>query len=78
MSTHPKPYVRPEPVSKDKLREMLAQAVRNTQPELNRPTGPEPESKRDRARASSRTPTGKPTKRPTKMPTKGKKDHFRR
>ncbi len=37
--TEPKKYVRPEPMSKDKLREMLAQAVRNTQPELNRVQG---------------------------------------
>jgi hypothetical protein len=34
MSTQ-KPYVRPVPPSKDQLRAMLAQAVRNTQPELN-------------------------------------------
>jgi hypothetical protein len=31
--TEPKKYVRAEPTSKDKMREMLAQAVRNTQPE---------------------------------------------
>jgi hypothetical protein len=34
--TEPKKHARSEPMSKDKLREMLAQAVRNTQPELNR------------------------------------------
>jgi hypothetical protein len=38
--TEPKKYVRPKPMSKDKLREMLAEAVRNTQPELN--TVPQP------------------------------------
>jgi hypothetical protein len=45
----PKKHVRPEPASKDKLREMLAQAVRNTQPEHNRVQAvpvPEPEVKR--------------------------------
>lgn len=55
--TEPKKYVRPEPMSKDKLREMLAQAVRNTQPELNRVQAapiPEPKSK----------PRGRPTTRP--------------
>jgi hypothetical protein len=35
MSTSQKPYVKPVPPSKDQLRAMLAQAVRNTQPELN-------------------------------------------
>ena len=65
--TEPKKYVRPEPVSKDKLREMLAQAVRNTQPELNRAQAvlvPEPEAKR-RGRP--------PTRRPAKAPIKARK-----
>jgi len=35
MTTPPKSYVKPQPPSKDQLRAMLAQAVRNTQPELN-------------------------------------------
>lgn len=72
MSTPSKPFIRPEPISKNKLREMLAQAVRNTQPDLNRPTGPEPEPKlkRDRARARSRTPA--------RQPTKGAKDRISR
>jgi hypothetical protein len=77
MSTPPKPYVHP---TKQKLMEMLAQAVRNTQPELNRPAAPEPEPKpkRDQARASARTPASKPAKRPTKVPSKGKKARARR
>lgn len=56
--TEPKKYVRPEPMSKDKLREMLAQAVRNTQPELNRvqaAPAPEPKAKR-RGRPATRLP----------------------
>ena len=59
----PKKYVRPEPVSKDKLREMLAQAVRNTQPELNRVQAPvpEPEAKR-RGRPATRLLAKRPTK----------------
>jgi hypothetical protein len=80
MSTPSKPYVRSQPQTRDQLYEMLAQAVRNTQPELNRPTVPEPEPKpkRDRARASARTPASKPAKRSTKVPTKGKKDRTTR
>jgi hypothetical protein len=35
MNTSPKPYVKPLPVPKSALYEMLAQAVRNTAPELN-------------------------------------------
>jgi hypothetical protein len=73
MSTPPKPFVRPEPVSKDRLREMLAQAVRNTQPELNLPE-PEPKPKRSQLRASARAPVRKPTK----VPAKGKKARARR
>jgi hypothetical protein len=60
--TEPKKYVRPEPMSKDKLRAMLAQAVRNTQPELNRvQVAPEPEAKR-RGRPITRLPAKRPTK----------------
>jgi hypothetical protein len=62
--TEPKKYVRPEPISKDKLREMLAQAVRNTQPELNRVQAvpvPEPEPKR-RGRPTTRLPAKRPAK----------------
>lgn len=65
--TEPKKYFRAEPMSKDKLREMLAQAVRNTQPELNRVQAvpaPKPQAKR----------RGRPTTRlPAKRPTKGRK-----
>jgi hypothetical protein len=65
--TEPKKYVRPEPMSKDKLREMLAQAVRNTQPELNRVQAvpvSEPEAK----------PRGRPTTRlSAKRPAKARK-----
>ena len=62
--TEPKKYVRPEPMSKDKLREMLAQAVRNTQPELNRVQAapvPGPEAKR-RGRPTTRLPPKRPAK----------------
>ena len=33
-----KTYVRPQPLTKNQLREMLAQAVRNTQPQPKRPS----------------------------------------
>jgi hypothetical protein len=62
--TEPKKYVRPEPMSKDTLREMLAEAVRNTQPELNRVQAvpvPEPEAKR-RGRPTTRLPAKRPVK----------------
>jgi hypothetical protein len=61
--TEPRKYVRPEPMSKDKLREMLAQAVRNTQPELNRVQAPatEPKAKR-RGRPTTRLPGKRPIK----------------
>lgn len=66
MTTPPKPYVRPQPLSKDKLREMLAQAVRNTQPELNViAPAPEPKVKR---------PPRPNSRRPAKRPTKDRKD----
>ena len=45
MSTPPKPYVKPLPVPKSALYEMLAQAVRNTAPELNPVAVPVPEPK---------------------------------
>ena len=62
MST-PKPYVKPEPPTKDQLRAMLAQAVRNTQPELNPVTLPAKEKQQAR-----------PTKAvPAKAATKGRK-----
>ena len=66
MSTPTKPYVRPQAPTKDQLRAMLAQAVRNTQPELNPITdqAPGPKAKR-RAR---------PTKgAPAKLAAKGRK-----
>jgi len=47
--TDSKKYVRPEPMSKDQLRAMLAQAVRNTRPEINcvqAATAPDPKAKR--------------------------------
>ncbi|SEN59292.1 hypothetical protein [Bradyrhizobium sp. OK095] len=47
MTTSPKPYVKPQPLTKDQLRQMLAQAVRNTQPELNNDVqAPETKAKR--------------------------------
>ena len=57
MSTHPKPYDKPQPVAKSKLYEMLAQAVRNTQPELNRdpPSTPDVKAKR-RGHSAARLP----------------------
>ena len=66
MSTPPKPYVKPQPPSKDQLRAMLAQAVRNTQPELNpvAAVAPEPKAK----------PRGRPTTRvPVKPAVKARK-----
>jgi hypothetical protein len=61
--TEPKKYVRPEPLSKDKLREMLAQAVCNTQPELNLVQAAVPEPK---AKLRGRPTTRLPGKRPIK------------
>jgi len=60
MSTPSKPYVKPQPPSKDQLRAMLAQAVRNTQPELNPVSAPAPAPK---AKTS-----GRPTKRTSAKP----------
>jgi hypothetical protein len=61
--TEPRKYVRPEPISKDKLPEMLAQAVRNTQPELNRVQAPAPEPKpKSRGLPTTRLPAKRPTK----------------
>lgn len=66
MST-PKPYVKPEPPTKDQLRAMLAQAVRNTQPELNPVTVPAVPAPKEKQRA-------RPTKAaPAKAATKGRK-----
>jgi hypothetical protein len=45
MNTPPKPYVKPLPVPKSALYEILAQAVRNTAPELNPVVIPAPEPK---------------------------------
>lgn len=66
MSTPPKPYVKPQPPSKDQLRAMLAQAVRNTQPELNPVPvlAPEPKAK-PRGRPTARAPA-KPAVKPRK------------
>lgn len=63
--TEPKKHVRPEPMSKDKLREMLAQAVRNTQPEINLVQAapvPEPEAKRRGRPTTTRFPAKRPAK----------------
>jgi hypothetical protein len=66
MTTPSKPYVKPLPVPKSKLYEMLAQAVRNTQPELNRDPPSTPEAK-----AKQR---GRPTRRlPAQRPAQGRK-----
>jgi hypothetical protein len=54
MSIPLKPYVKPQPPSKNELRAMLAQAVRNTQPELNPRTDQapaKPAAKRRKGRA---------------------------
>ena len=69
MSTQ-KPYVRPEPPTKDQLRAMLAQAVRNTQPELNTVPAPAPETKQSvRAhKASPAKPAAKGRKGRAKSP----------
>jgi hypothetical protein len=59
MTTPSKPYVKPQPPSKDQLRAMLAQAVRNTQPELNPVSASVPEKAK---------PRGRPTKRALAKP----------
>jgi hypothetical protein len=56
MSADQQPYVRPQPISKDKLREILAQAVRNTQPKLNPVPAPPPKPKRGRPRVAAKPP----------------------
>jgi hypothetical protein len=38
MTNLQKTYTRPQPLTKNQLREMLAQAVRNTQPKPKRPS----------------------------------------
>jgi hypothetical protein len=64
MSTDQKPWVRTQPISKDKLRAMLAEAVRNTQPELNRvPEPPTPEPKAKQRRPAKRAKAKPPAKR---------------
>jgi hypothetical protein len=40
MTNFQKSHTRPQPQTKDQLREMLAQAVRNTKPEPKRPEKP--------------------------------------
>lgn len=60
MSNPQKPYVRPEPPTKDQLRAMLAQAVRNTQPELNPETaGPASEGRTTRSKIPPKKTAGK-------------------
>jgi hypothetical protein len=67
MTTPSKPYVKPQPPSKDQLRAMLAQAVRNSQPELNPVSASSPELKAKRG--------GRPTARlAAKRPAKGRKN----
>jgi hypothetical protein len=61
--TEPKKFVRAEPMSKDRLREMLAQAVRNTAPELNPVAVPAPQPK-----TKPRDPA--PTRAAAKLPAK--------
>jgi hypothetical protein len=72
--TEPKKYVRAEPMSKDRLREMLAQAVRNTAPELNPVdvTAPQPKT-RPRDHAPTRAVTKSPAKKNSKASPKGRK-----
>lgn len=72
MSTQ-RPYVKPEPPTKDQLRAMLAQAVRNTQPELNIvPVPAAPAS--PAASAPEKRRRGRPTKAaPAKAAAKGRK-----
>jgi hypothetical protein len=60
MSTPPKPYAKPQAPTKDQLRAMLAQAVRNTQPELNPVPASAPELMAKRR--------GRPTKRASAKP----------
>jgi hypothetical protein len=61
--TEPRKFIRAEPMSKDKLREMLAQAVRNTAPELNPVAAPTPQLK---AKPRASTPTRAAPKLPAK------------
>ena len=57
MTTPLKPYVKPQVPTKDQLRAMLAQAVRNTQPELNPVPASVPELKaKRRGRPTTRVP----------------------
>jgi hypothetical protein len=70
MSEPPKPYVKPQLISKDKLREMLAQAVRTTAPELNPVAASEPKAKKRRGRPRSIAPAPEPN---SKRPVKGRK-----
>ena len=69
MSTPSKSNARPQAPTKDQLRAMLAEAVRNTQPELNPGTDKAPGAK-IKARA-------RPTKAaPAKPVAKRRKDRF--
>ena len=60
MTTPSKPYAKPQAPTKDQLRAMLAQAVRNTQPELNPVTD----------RAPAPVPVAKRRVRPKAAPAK--------
>jgi hypothetical protein len=69
----PRTFIRAHPQTKDQLRQMLADAVRNTQPELNAPKVlpvSEPEAKRQALR-NSRRPA---KKHPAKRLSKGRKE----
>ena len=67
MSTPTKPDLRPQAPTKDQLRAMLAQAVRNTQPELNPVTAPAATAPKAKGRA-------RPAKiAPAKPAAKGRK-----
>ena len=67
----PRTFIRPQPQTKDQLRQMLADAVRNTQPELNAPkTLPASEPKAKRQALPELAPSGKHS---AKRPNKGRK-----
>jgi hypothetical protein len=59
MSIPLKPYVKPQPPSKNELRAMLAQAVRNTDPELNPVSAPVPEKVKRRGHPAKIKATGR-------------------
>lgn len=72
MSTPSKPYVKPQPPSKDQLRAMLAQAVRNTQPELNPVSASVPEPKAKAPGRPTKRASAKPAAKPAIKARKGR------